>query len=327
MASYRNKNGKIEVSVCVNGVRRAKSFSNKAKAKSWALETESMLSGLKEGFSTTETLHRLFERYAEEVSPTKRGERWELMRLKRFSNHFDNIKLIDLKTEHIQSFINLRLKSVANGSVNRELNLLGDCLRHARRWNLMAHNPMQNVLRPKDPPARDRLLSEQEIDLLLIEMECHENRPMTMQKQRAAMAMLFAIETAMRAGELCSLYPRHINRDTRVALLERTKNGDRRYVPLSARALSLLDELDRWHLENEPLFNFSKSELLSATFRKYVRKAGIENLTFHDTRHEAITRLSKKLDVLALARMVGHRNINQLQTYYNESAEELAKRL
>ena len=66
---------------------------------------------------------------------------------------------------------------------------------------------------------------------------------------------------------------------------------------------------------------------LDANFRKYRERAGVEGITFHDTRHLAITRLSKRLDVLALARMTGHRDLKQLQRYYNESAEELAGRL
>lgn len=53
----------------------------------------------------------------------------------------------------------------------------------------------------------------------------------------------------------------------------------------------------------------------------------VDGLTFHDLRHSAITRLAKKLDVLALAKMVGHRDLRQLMIYYNPSAEELAGRL
>lgn len=326
MASYRNKNGGVEASVCVNGIRRSKTFTNKTRAKSWALETEKMLHDLRDGISTRDTLYSLFTRYGDEVSVHKKGVRWELIRLKAFKRYdFARIKLIDLKTEHLQAFIDMRLKSIAGSSVNRELSLLGDCFSYARRWNLMQHNPMSNVMKPKNPLARDRRISDEEIELLLIVCDYHTDRPVLMQKQRAAMAMLFAIETAMRAGEICSLHPRHVNRKTFVATLDDTKNGSKRYVPLSKRALDLLDHLDRWHL-HEPLFNFN-SELLSATFRKYVRQTGIEDLTFHDTRHEAITRLSRKLDVLALSRVVGHRNINQLLTYYNESAEDLAKLL
>ena len=48
---------------------------------------------------------------------------------------------------------------------------------------------------------------------------------------------------------------------------------------------------------------------------------------FHDTRHEAITRLCKKLDVLSLARMIGHADIRELNTYYNATAEDIANYL
>ena len=57
-------------------------------------------------------------------------------------------------------------------------------------------------------------------------------------------------------------------------------------------------------------------------------RAGISDLTFHDSRHDAITRLAQKLSVLQLARMVGHRDIRSLMTYYyNETAESMAKLL
>ncbi|MCB1764228.1 MAG: site-specific integrase, partial [Gammaproteobacteria bacterium] len=62
-------------------------------------------------------------------------------------------------------------------------------------------------------------------------------------------------------------------------------------------------------------------------FRKIKNRTQIENLTFHDTRHEAITRLSKKLDVLDLARMVGIRDLKILMVYYNATASEIAERL
>jgi len=50
-------------------------------------------------------------------------------------------------------------------------------------------------------------------------------------------------------------------------------------------------------------------------------------MTFHDTRHEALTRIARKLDVLDLARMVGHRDARSLMIYYNATAEEIAQRL
>jgi hypothetical protein len=64
-----------------------------------------------------------------------------------------------------------------------------------------------------------------------------------------------------------------------------------------------------------------------ALFRKIRQRASLEDLHFHDSRAEAIWRLSKKLDVLQLARVIGHRDLKSLLIYYDESASELAKRL
>jgi integrase len=66
---------------------------------------------------------------------------------------------------------------------------------------------------------------------------------------------------------------------------------------------------------------------LDALFRKARTRAGIDDATFHDTRHLAITRLAKKLNVLDLARMVGHRDPKQLQVYYDEKAKAMAEQL
>lgn len=55
--------------------------------------------------------------------------------------------------------------------------------------------------------------------------------------------------------------------------------------------------------------------------------AKLGDLAFHDSRHDAITRLAQKLNVLQLARMVWHRDIRSLQTHYNETAESMARLL
>jgi integrase len=64
-----------------------------------------------------------------------------------------------------------------------------------------------------------------------------------------------------------------------------------------------------------------------ALFRKARDRAQIEDLHFHDSRAEAIWRLSKKLDVLELARIIGHRDVRSLMIYYQTTADELADRL
>lgn len=138
----------------------------------------------------------------------------------------------------------------------------------------------------------------------------------------------FAIETAMRFGEICSLTWEDVDFERRVAHLSKTKNGDDRDVPMSSEACRLLHQMEGAQKDDpESVFGMAVGDA-EALWRKTRDAVGLKGVvTFHDTRHEAITRLSKKLDVLALARMVGHRNIKQLMTYYNETAEELATKL
>ena len=69
------------------------------------------------------------------------------------------------------------------------------------------------------------------------------------------------------------------------------------------------------------------SAVASTLFRRARFAAGIHDLTFHDARHEAVSRLAQRLDVLDLARMIGHRDVRSLMVYYNPSAEELADKL
>jgi len=127
----------------------------------------------------------------------------------------------------------------------------------------------------------------------------------------------------MRAGEICGLVASEIV--GRTATLRHTKNGTKRGVPLSRLAAELLRVLPEV-LKEEPIFGIT-ARSLDALFRKAKKRALIEDGTFHDTRHLAITRLAKKLNVLDLARMVEHRDLRQLQVYYNETAETMATRL
>lgn len=179
--------------------------------------------------------------------------------------------------------------------------------------------------RPKEAPARDRLYSDDEIErvCLALGFDLASNEQVETISQKVAVAFLFAIETAMRAGEICGLMQKDIV--GRVATLNKTKNGTKRNVPLSIRAVELLELLPLQEADRT-VFGLTAATV-DALFRRAKLRAMIDDATFHDSRHLAITRLAKKLNVLDLARMVGHRDLRQLQVYYNETAEAMAERL
>lgn len=128
----------------------------------------------------------------------------------------------------------------------------------------------------------------------------------------------------MRANEICKLQRAWINGNVAHLPAAANKNRQKRDVPLSKRALELLGLLPQ--VDADPVFGLTEGSL-DALFRKAKTRACITELHFHDTRQRRSPGLSKKLDVLALARMVGHRDLRMLQVYYNESAAELAARL
>ena len=110
--------------------------------------------------------------------------------------------------------------------------------------------------------------------------------------------------------------------DGRVATLPDTKNGDKRRVPLSSKAVDILNSRRQYARPFE-----IKRGTLAAMFTKYALEAGVKDANFHDTRHTAITRLARKLSPFELARIVGHRNLSQTLAYFNESAEQIAGKL
>jgi len=306
----------------VGGQRRSKTFDTKRLAQAWVAEMVTKDTGVA---LLNSTLADLSARYEREVSEAKKGARWEMIRLKMYERDYPKLfarKLSSIQREDIEQLIDDRLKQVKPSTVNRDLNLIANLFTQARRWRMMTHNPMADIKRPKDPPPRDRRISQEEIDRLLVALDHVDGAQPRTQRQKVATAFLIALETAMRQGEICKVTWDDVHLDERYVFLPHTitKTGVQRNVPLSKEAVRLIGTLPR---EKEEMLGVSAG-VVSTMFRKAVADSAIDNLTFHDSRHEATTRLAQKLLVLDLARVTGHRDIKQLMTYYNKDARELA---
>ena len=325
MASFEKLKTGWRVSLYVKGSRDSATFSTKGEAQAWAVDRETAMRKNKSiGISTKNTCEDAFERYADEVSTKKEGKDWEKTKLIALANHLVNNKpfgsypICEITSETLAQWRDERLKTVKGSTVNRELKLLSHVFNVARReWKWMGVNPISDIDHPSDPAPRDRRISQSEIERLNHVLGIGNPT----KSGAVAVAFNFAIETAMRLGEICNLKQGDISNN--VATLPKTKNGSKREVPLSPKAIELLKSLPA---NTETVFGINESSL-DALFRKAKKKALIEDLTFHDTRHEAITRLAKKLNVLELARMVGHRDLKMLLIYYNETAENIALKL
>ena len=306
----------------VGGQRRSKTFDTKRLAQAWVAEMVTKDTGVA---LLNSTLADLSARYQREVSEAKKGARWEMIRLEMYEREYPKLfarKLSSIQREDIEQLIDERLEQVKPSTVNRDLNLIANLFTQARRWRMMTHNPMTDIKRPKDPPPRDRRISQEEIDRLLVALDHVDGAQPRTQRQKVATAFLIALETAMRQGEICKVTWDDVHLDERYVFLPHTitKTGVQRNVPLSKQAVRLISTLPK---EKEEMLGVSAG-VVSTMFRKAVADSAIDNLTFHDSRHEATTRLAQKLPVLDLARVTGHRDIKQLMTYYNKDARELA---
>jgi integrase len=141
-----------------------------------------------------------------------------------------------------------------------------------------------------------------------------------------ALAFMIGLRSAMRAGEILSLGKGTLDISRRVARVKhKTQHltGRPREIPLTRHAVRLLAPV----ADRERCFAIS-SAVLDTLFRKARDRLMIKDLHFHDSRAEALTRLARKVDVLTLGKISGHKDLNILQNaYYRETAAEIAARL
>ncbi|MEO5337337.1 MAG: site-specific integrase [Magnetospirillum sp. WYHS-4] len=137
--------------------------------------------------------------------------------------------------------------------------------------------------------------------------------------------VVLAMETGMRLGEIVGLQWENVDFGSRVAALPMTKNGTRREVPLSSRAIVTLRKLPR-SIDGR-VFPIT-DEAVKRAWRAATTRADIEDLRFHDLRHEATSRLFEKgLDTMEVAAVTGHKTLTMLRRYTHLKAADLAKKL
>ncbi len=134
-----------------------------------------------------------------------------------------------------------------------------------------------------------------------------------------------AVSTAMRQGELLFLAWDRIDLKRRTAYLPDTKNGEARTVPLSSRATTLLEKLPR-SIDGR-VFPLTATGVAQA-WKRAVKRAGLQDLRFHDLRHEAASRLFERgLDSMEVATVTGHKGLRMLKRYMHLRAQDLARKL
>mgnify|MGYP003115009644 CR=1 FL=1 len=303
---------------------RYRSFQSKAEAQAWARQQEMKIDTREAPKVAAQVLQsplsKLIDRYKREISPTKRSFDSERLRLSKMQRHpICDLALREVTSSAIASYRDDRLTSAKAGTVRRELSLLHHIFDTAQKqWGLsIGRNPVDDVCQPVVRDHREKRLQQGEEERLVTELSKCRNRHLLP-------LVLFALETAMRRGELLSLQWSNVDLERRTAFLPETKNGWHRTVPLTRAAASILATIP---VSDGPVFDVTVDCLKAAWKRARVR-AGVPDLRFHDLRHEAVSRLFELgLSVPEVALISGHKDPRMLFRYTHLMPDQVRDRL
>ena len=320
--------GTWRIEVEALGRRDSKTLPTKREAQQWGAQRRAELRALGAGRAgTVKTLGDALRRYAEEVSPTHRGERWEIVRLAAFARQTLPIKkkLADVTRADMQAWRDARLSVTARGTVLRDMGLLNAVLEHCRtEWQWLDANPLKDVTRPANPDHRTVLIKPLQTRRVLRALgHGGARQPVRTVSQAVALCYLTALASGMRAGELCGLTWAHVHADYCALPVTKTVPRD---VPLSKVARRLIERMRGF---DDVLVFGLKSQTLDALFRRARTRAGLAGFTFHDARHTAATRigLMPGMEPLTLCKIFGWKKMDQALVYFNPTVSNIASRL
>ena len=251
-------------------------------------------------------------RYRDEVSINKKGhdvERWLINALLR--NSLAKRSLSSLKPADFKAYRDERLEEISGSGVNREFAIIGHVFETAiKEWSIpLSVNPIARIRKPPNNPPRERRLKFGELEALL-------NATANGRNPYIRSIIVIAIETAMRRGEILNIRRRDLFLAKRQLHIPETKTGRPRTIPLSESAFAeLMPHLNASRDDDAKLFPISTNAFRLA-WDRLKRRARIDDLHFHDLRHEAVSRLFESgLNTAQVAAISGHRDFRMLARY------------
>lgn len=324
MATFRRRAGKWQARIQRKGYPdQTKTFLNKSDAVAWARQVESELERgnfVDRSELENTTLAELLQRYLEEVTPAKKGAVNEAYRVRAWINEpLAKRFLSGIRSTDFAVWRDKRIKEGKSpNTVRLDLAVISHLFRVARsEWGFEAlNNPIDQIKLPKLPGGRIRRLELSETEILLDALN---------ETIEVKTIVQLAIETGMRRSELLSIEWDNLDLENRFVFLPDTKNGDSRAVPLSTRALMILEGIDK--NPSGKVF-LTRPHSVSQAFNRACKRAGLDNLRFHDLRHEATSRLFEKgLNTMEVSAITGHKTLGMLKRYTHLKASDLALKL
>ena len=240
--------------------------------------------------------------------------------VKRFRQFFGDRTLAQITPKLIVEYKSSRSTvGVKAATINRELTCLKKAFNLAKReWEWCRDNPVSRVSAEKGANKRDRWLTEEE-----------ETRLLAVCPSWLRELVVFALHSGMRLGEILALTWTGVDLFRRTVTVFRSKNGERRTVPVNQTVMALLKEKAKVrHLNTELVFpsrdwhtvdpNHLRRALRPATNKSRLR------FHFHDLRHTFATRLVQSgVDLYKVQRLLGHKSPMMTQRYAHHYPESL----
>lgn len=295
-------------------------FERKTDADAWAKQTEADMSRRRyfpQHEADRRTLSDLVDRQLETVKADRPHDYerqrvilgWWKAKLGQYTLAGLTPDLIGRQRDKLQTE-----EGMSPSTINRYLSALSKAFSNAvKEWHWLPDNPMNRVSKKAEPRGRVRFLDDEERARLLEACRRSDYKPLYLM-------VLFAMTTGMRRGELMGLRWQDIDLERRVAVLENTKNGDRRSVPLVPEVAGLLREHGKVRkLGNDQVFASdgpSEVWLFDRAWYAALKAAKVKDFRWHDLRHTAASYLAMSGATTAeIAAVLGHRTLQMVKRY------------
>ncbi|MCS6944012.1 MAG: site-specific integrase [Sutterellaceae bacterium] len=332
MASVRKRGqNQYQVEVRRRGYPRlVRTFQTVAEAKAWARQVESSIDRgdfVDRTEAQRTTLREALERYAQEVTARKRSRARELNRIRWWQRQpLAARPLASLRGMDFAAYRDSRRQQgLAEGTIRLELALVSHVFETARKeWGMEGLvNPVRNIRMPSCGGERDRRLLPGEYERLRQALADCGNPWMLP-------AFELAIETGLRQAMLLSLRWDWVDLQRRIITIPAPfravgNKGVPAHVPLSPKAVNVIAGLPR-SIDGR-LLPLTQNALLCA-WKRVKAKLKLDDLRWHDLRHEATSRFFEKgLNVMEVASITGHKSLNMLRRYTHLSPDALVAKL
>lgn len=299
-------------------------FHSKSEARKWARQVEDGLRSARlaprleaEKHTLAEAIDRYVEDHLSDLG-SKDGQRDRRSQLLWWRRKLGALSLAELSPATISDARRSLLRSVSGPTSNRYLAAISAVLRHAsQEWQWVTSNAVSSVRRKPEHRGRVRYLSEAERRRLLHACEASSNK-------RLYPLVLFALTTGARKSELLGLRWRDVDLENRRAVLQKTKNRERRALSFPGPAGELLAEMAKRREGCQYLFAGTRGRpsFPRKAWKTAVEEAKLEDFRWHDLRHTAASYLAMSGATLAeLAAFLGHRPLDMVRRYSHLSEQ------